>query len=99
MLVVEGIEADAADFVRFDVYVNAREYRKVPPGGREMAGSFATLKHPGKEGTVVRTSMTVALGELLEDLGAGGDDKVTVTLVPVRGKVKIGGLKIVYMAE
>ena len=99
VLVVEGIEADAADFVRFDVYVNAREYRKVPPGGREMAGSFATLKHPGKEGTVVRTSMTVALGELLEDLGAGGDDSVTVTLVPVRGKVKIGGLKIVYMAE
>ncbi|RLM92611.1 hypothetical protein C2845_PM08G26760 [Panicum miliaceum] len=99
VLMVEGIEADAADFVRFDVYVNAREYRKVPPGGREMAGTFATLKHPGKEGTVVRTSMTVALGELLEDLGTGGDDSVTVTLVPVRGKVRIGGLKIVYMAE
>ncbi|KAG2592000.1 polyphenol oxidase I, chloroplastic-like [Panicum virgatum] len=99
VLVVEGIEADAADFVRFDVYVNAREYRKVPPGGREMAGTFAALKHPGKEGTVVRTSMTVALGERLEDLGAGGDDSVTVTLVPVRGKVRIGGLKIVYMAE
>ncbi|OEL38913.1 Polyphenol oxidase, chloroplastic [Dichanthelium oligosanthes] len=99
VLVVEGIEADAGDFVRFDVYVNAREYYKVPLGGREMAGSFTTLKHPGKEGTVVRTSMTVALNELLEDLGAEGDDSVTVSLVPVRGKVRIGGLRIVYMEE
>jgi polyphenol oxidase len=99
VLVVEGIEADAGDFVRFDVYVNAREYRKVPLGGREMAGTFATLKHPGDEGMVVRTSMRVALNELLEDLGAEGDDNVTVTLVPVRGMVRIGGLRITYMEE
>ncbi|CAO2171611.1 unnamed protein product [Urochloa humidicola] len=97
VLVVEGIEADAGDFVRFDVYVNARDYHKVRLGGREMAGTFATLKHPGEEGMVVRTSMRVALSELLEDLGTEGDDSVTVTLVPVRGKVRIGGLRIVYM--
>ena len=41
--------------------------------------------------------MTVVLNELLEDLGAEGDDSVTVTLVPVRGQVTIGGLRIVYM--
>ncbi|KAF8766195.1 hypothetical protein HU200_007701 [Digitaria exilis] len=99
VLVIQGIEADAGDFVRSDVYVNAREYYKVPVGGREMAGTFATLKHPGKEGMVVRTSMRVALSEVLEDLGAQGDESVTVTLVPVRGKVRIGGLKIVYMEE
>lgn len=93
VLVVEGIEADAGDFVRFDVYVNAREYEKVPPGGKEMAGTFAALRSPGKEGRVVRTSMRVALNELL---GAQGDDSVTVTLVPVRGKAKVGGLRIVY---
>ncbi|CAO2182756.1 unnamed protein product [Urochloa humidicola] len=97
VLVVEGIEADAGDFVRFDVYVNAKEYGKVPLGGREMAGTFAALKQPGEEGMVVRTSMRVALNELLEDLGAEGDDSVTVTLVPVRGKARIGGLSIVYM--
>ncbi|KAL6614344.1 hypothetical protein ACP70R_036614 [Stipagrostis hirtigluma subsp. patula] len=99
VLVVEGVEADGGDFVKFDVYVNAVEYEKVGPGGREMAGSFVSLKHPGKEGEVVRTSMRVALNELLEDLGADGDESVTVTLVPVRGKVRIGGLRIVYMAE
>ena len=97
MLLVEGIEVNAADFVRFDVYVNTREYHKVPLGGRKMVGSFVTLKHPGKEGMVLQTSMRVALNELLEDLGAEGDDSVTVTLVPVRGHVTIGGLRIGYM--
>ncbi|XP_062186394.1 polyphenol oxidase I, chloroplastic-like [Phragmites australis] len=99
VLVVEGVETDGADFVKFDVYVNAVEYEKVGPGGREMAGSFVTLKHPGKEGMVMRTSMRVALNELLEDLGADGDESITVTLVPARGKARIGGLRIVYMAE
>ena len=79
------------------MYVNAVEYEKVGPGGREMAGSFVSLKHPGK--VVVQTSMRVALNELLQDLGAEGDDSVTVTLVPVEGRVRIGGLRIVYMAE
>ncbi|KAL6853499.1 hypothetical protein ACP4OV_019528 [Aristida adscensionis] len=100
VLVVEGVEADGAGFVKFDVYVNAVEYEKVGPGGREMAGSFVSLKHPGgEEAEAARTSMRVALNELLEDLGADGDESVTVTLVPVRGKVRIGGLRIVYMAE
>ncbi|GJM92888.1 hypothetical protein PR202_ga09394 [Eleusine coracana subsp. coracana] len=99
VLVVEGVETDGAEFVKFDVYVNAVEYEKVGPGGREMAGSFVSLKHPGKEGEVVRTSMRLALNELLEDLDADGDRTITVTLVPVKGKARIGGLIIVYMAE
>ncbi|AQL04970.1 Polyphenol oxidase, chloroplastic precursor [Zea mays] len=97
VLVVEGIKADGADFVKFDVYVNAVDHEKIMPGGREMAGSFVSLKHPGN--MVVQSSMRVALNELLEDLGAEGDDSVTVTLVPVEGRVRIGGLRIVYMAE
>ena len=94
---VDGIEADGADFVKFDVYVNAVDHEKVGPGGREMAGSFVSLKHPGE--VVVQTSMRVALKEILADLGAEGDDSVTVTLVPVEGRVRIGGLRIVYMTE
>lgn len=43
--------------------------------------------------------MRVALNELLEDLGVKEDKSVTVTMVPVKGKVKIGGLKIIYMSE
>jgi polyphenol oxidase len=99
VLVVEGVETDGAEFVKFDVYVNAVDYKKVGPGGREMAGSFVSLKYPGKEGEVVRTSMRLALNELLEDLDADGDRSITVTLVPVKGKARIGGLRIVYMAE
>ncbi|GJN17523.1 hypothetical protein PR202_gb04599 [Eleusine coracana subsp. coracana] len=99
VLVVEGIEVDSADFVKFEVYVNAIEYHKVQPGGRELAGTFVTLKQPGEEAETMRTTMRVALNQLLEDLGVEGDDSVTVTLVPVRGKVRIGGLRIVYVAE
>lgn len=77
--------------------MNAVDHEKIMPGGREMAGSFVSLKHPGN--MVVQSSMRVALNELLEDLGAEGDDSVTVTLVPVEGRVRIGGLRIVYMAE
>ncbi|PNT73025.1 hypothetical protein BRADI_2g52260v3 [Brachypodium distachyon] len=103
VLVIDGIETDGADMVKFDVYVNAVEYEKVEPGGREMAGSFVCLMHPSMDGTGkgmgIQTSMRVALNELLEDLGADGDDSVTVTLVPRNGKVSIGGLRIVYMME
>ncbi|GJN17524.1 hypothetical protein PR202_gb04600 [Eleusine coracana subsp. coracana] len=99
VLVVEGIEANNSDYVKFDVYVNSMEYHKVRPGGRELARTFVTLKQPGGERDTMKTSMRVALSELLEDLGAEGDDSVTVTLVPVRGKVRIGGLRIEYVAE
>ncbi|KAF8659020.1 hypothetical protein HU200_058864 [Digitaria exilis] len=97
VLVVEGIEADGAEFVRFDVYVNAMEHEKISPGAREVAGSFVSLKQPGME--VVQTSMRAVLDEVLEDLGVEGDDSVTVTLVPVMGRVRIGGLRVVYIAE
>ncbi|TVU34985.1 hypothetical protein EJB05_16844, partial [Eragrostis curvula] len=99
VLVVEGIEVDSGSSVKFDVYVNAMEYHKVRTGGRELAGTFVTLKQPGREGETMKTSMRVALNDLLEDLGAERDGSVTVTLVPVKGKVRIGGLRIVYVAE
>ncbi|CAM0914157.1 unnamed protein product [Alopecurus aequalis] len=103
VLVVEGIESDGTDVVKFDLYVNAMDYEKIEPGGRELAGSYLSLSHPRLDGTgkgmKIETSMTVALNDLLEDLGADGDESVTVTLVPRSGKVKIQILKIVYMVE
>jgi polyphenol oxidase len=103
VLVIEGIETDGTDMVKFDVYVNAMEHEKVEPGGREMAESFVCLSHPRMDGTgkgmAIKTSMRVALNQLLEDLGADGEETVTVTLVPRHGKVKIGGMRIVYMTE
>ncbi|CAM0948327.1 unnamed protein product [Alopecurus aequalis] len=103
VLVVEGIETDGTEIVKFDVYVNAVDHEKVEPGGREMADSFVCLSHPTMDGTgkgmVIKTSMRVALNVLLQDLDADGDETVTVTLVPRHGKVNIGGLRIVYMVE
>uniref|UniRef100_A0ACD5VUI5 Uncharacterized protein n=1 Tax=Avena sativa TaxID=4498 RepID=A0ACD5VUI5_AVESA len=103
VLVVDGIETDGTSRVKFDVYVNAMDHEKVKPGGREMAESFVCLSHPTMDGTgkgmAIKTSMRVALNQLLEDLGADGDEAVTVTFVPRHGKVKIGGLRIVYMVE
>ncbi|VAI11605.1 unnamed protein product [Triticum turgidum subsp. durum] len=103
VLVIDGIETDGTEMVKFDVYVNAMEHEKVEPSGRELAGSYMCLSHPRIDGTckgmLVETSMRVALNELLEDLDADGDDTVTVTLVPRHGKVKIRTLRIVYMVE
>ena len=103
VLVIDGIETDGTEMVKFDVYVNAMEHEKVEPSGRELAGSYMCLSHPRIDGTckgmLVETSMRVALNELLEDLDADGDDTVTVTLVPRHGKVKIRSLRIVYMVE
>ncbi|KAL6853825.1 hypothetical protein ACP4OV_019854 [Aristida adscensionis] len=103
VLVVEGVAFDGTELVKFDVYINAPEYHKVGRGGRELAGSYMSLKHVGSRwqhgGNGVETSFRLALNELLEDLGADGDETVTVTLVPRRGKVRIGGLRIEYLIE
>ncbi|KAM3262837.1 hypothetical protein ACQJBY_053143 [Aegilops geniculata] len=103
VLVIEGIETDGTEMVKFDIYVNAMEHEKVEPSGRELAGSYMCLSHPRIDGTgkgmILETSMRVALNELLEDLDADGDETVTVTLVPRHGKVKIRSLRIVYMVE
>ncbi|KAF0918948.1 hypothetical protein E2562_027499 [Oryza meyeriana var. granulata] len=81
VLVVENIETNGTNIIKFDVFVNAREYEKVEPSGREMAGSFVCLKHNDMDGSLtgkgVNTTMRVALDEILEDLGAKEDDNVT----------------------
>ncbi|XP_006646401.2 polyphenol oxidase, chloroplastic-like [Oryza brachyantha] len=101
VLVVEHIETDGTSIVKFDVFVNAREYEKVNPSGREMAGSFVCMKHNDNDDNLiskgVNTTMRLALDEILEDLGAKEDATVTVSLVPRHGKVKIGGLRIDYI--
>jgi polyphenol oxidase len=104
VLLVEGIQSDGTEVVKFDVYVNAMDYDKVAPGGREMAGSYVSLSSPSSmdhmgKGTWIETNMRLALNELLEDLGTDEHESITVTLVPRTGKVKIRSLKIVYMVE
>ncbi|KAG8078186.1 hypothetical protein GUJ93_ZPchr0007g3447 [Zizania palustris] len=103
ILVIEGIKTDGTGIVKFDVFINTKEYKKVEPSGREMAGSFVCLKHQSMDnntrGMGVETTMRLALNEILEDLGAKGDASVKVTLVPRHGIVRIGGLRIYYSEE
>jgi polyphenol oxidase len=101
VLVVDGIRFDGSELVKFDVYINAPEYHKVGRGGRELAGTYMSLKHVGHHGEKggFETSMRLALNELLEDLNADADETVAVTLVPRQGKVKIGGLRIDHLLE
>lgn len=40
VLMVDDIEIDDIGIVKFDVYLNAREHKKVDPSGREMVKSF-----------------------------------------------------------
>ncbi|KAK3165679.1 hypothetical protein QOZ80_1AG0036350 [Eleusine coracana subsp. coracana] len=102
VLVVDGIRFDGGEVVRFDVYINAPEYHRVGLGGRELAGTYMSLKRVGhrrglKDG--FQTTMRLALNDLLEDLDADADETVTVTLVPRQGKVHIGGLRIDYVVQ
>jgi polyphenol oxidase len=101
VLVVDRIWFDGSELVKFDVYINVPEYRKVGCGGHELAGSYMSLKHVGHHGEKdgFETSMRLALNELLEDLDADADETVAVTLLPRQGKVKIGGLRIKYLLE
>uniref|UniRef100_A0A0E0FUB6 Tyrosinase copper-binding domain-containing protein n=1 Tax=Oryza nivara TaxID=4536 RepID=A0A0E0FUB6_ORYNI len=84
VLVVEHIQTDG--ICKFDVFVNAREHKKIKPCGREMVGSFLCLRHHNTQNNVTRRG----------DLGAEQDESVTVTLVPRHGKVRIGGVRIEY---
>lgn len=97
VLAIQGIEFVAGDTVKFDVHVNDDEDALSRPDKAEFAGSFVYLPHKRKE---VRTSLRLGITDLLEDLGADGDDSIKVTLVPKNIKrpvtvrqIKIEGLK------
>ncbi|KAK9150052.1 hypothetical protein Syun_008361 [Stephania yunnanensis] len=98
VLVIEGIELDRDEAVKFDVYVNDED-EATRPDKSEFAGSFVNVPHKhGKKKRKVKTCLRLGITELLEDLGVEDDDEVVVTIVPRSGKkvVSIGGVKIVF---
>lgn len=97
VLVVEGIEDDGTESVRFDVYVNASPDDFRQPAARECAGSFVSMPELGGEGDG-RTDLKLGITELIEGIGAEGDDTVTVTLVPRKGKTVVAGVNIVWLS-
>lgn len=96
VLAIQGIEFVADELVKFDVHVNDDEDDLSRPDNSEFAGSFVYLPHRRK---TVTTSLRLGITDLLDDLGADGDDSIKVTLVPkcVKRPVTIGKLKIEFL--
>ncbi|KAM5588312.1 polyphenol oxidase, chloroplastic [Rosa sericea] len=96
VLAIQGIEFVADEFVKFDVHVNDDEDDLSRPDNSEFAGSFVYLPHRRK---TVTTSLRLGITDLLDDLGADGDDSIKVTLVPkhVKRPVTIGKIKIEFL--
>ncbi|KAJ4843774.1 hypothetical protein Tsubulata_017401 [Turnera subulata] len=101
VLVIDGIEYDKNEAVKFNVYVNDEDDESPPsPDNTEFAGGFVNVphKHGKKKG---KTCLRLGLTDLLEDLGSEDDDTVVVTLVPKYGQglVNIGGIKIEFLKD
>ncbi|XP_019181147.1 PREDICTED: catechol oxidase B, chloroplastic-like [Ipomoea nil] len=79
---------DDTKFIRFDVFLNEDEDVNTKELDRmEYSGSFANLPHvhEGGSATPKKTTFTLAISELIQDLGLKGEDKVLVALVPKAG--------------
>ncbi|GMI64542.1 hypothetical protein HRI_000123500 [Hibiscus trionum] len=101
VLVIENVEFDRHQMVKFDVYVNDEDDTEIGPHNTEFAGSFVNVPHKHKHGKKMSTSLRLGLTDLLEELDAEGDDAIIVTLVPKFGKglAKIGGIKIEFARD
>ncbi|KHN07285.1 Polyphenol oxidase A1, chloroplastic [Glycine soja] len=92
VLVIDGIEFDGDDDVKFDVYITDEDVEEIGPENTEFAGSFATLGHSHSNMNMdkkIKTSLTLGITDLLEDLDAENDDSILVTLVPRSENVTI----------
>ncbi|KAA8540487.1 hypothetical protein F0562_024594 [Nyssa sinensis] len=77
MLVIDGIELDRNEFVKFDVYINDENEVPSGPDKTEFAGSFVNIPHKHKmHGKKMSTCLRLGITELLEDLGAEDDDSL-----------------------
>nr|ACU23238.1 unknown [Glycine max] len=92
VLVIDGIEFDGDDDVKFDVYITDEDVEEIGPENTEFVGSFAILGHSHSNMNMdkkIKTSLTLGITDLLEDLDAENDDSILVTLVPRSENVTI----------
>ncbi|CAA3006930.1 polyphenol oxidase, chloroplastic-like [Olea europaea var. sylvestris] len=94
ILVIEGIEFDKRDYVKFNVYINEDDVNACRPDNTEYLGSFTNVPHGHRMGA--KTNKQFRISEVLEELGASNYDRVLVTLVPKSNPVKINGINIKF---
>ncbi|CAI0468586.1 unnamed protein product [Linum tenue] len=101
VLVVEGIEYDTQDFVKFDVCVNIDDDEEVTPVSAKLGGCFVNVPHghKGDEGTKFKSWLRLGVNDLLEQLELEGDDSIMVTLVPRFGGANIDGVSIEFRSN
>ncbi|KAL6530360.1 hypothetical protein OROHE_014713 [Orobanche hederae] len=108
VLLIEDIEYDIGQYVKFDVYVNiGDDVDLCTPESTEFLGSFVSVPHGRRRDHDVddttkhaRGSQRFGISNVLVELGVDGDEVLLVTLVPRRGRVtNIGGIKIEFDAS
>ncbi|GMY32741.1 polyphenol oxidase, chloroplastic-like isoform X2 [Fagus crenata] len=100
VLVIEGIQFQRDEAVKFDVYINDEDDSPSGPDKTEFAGSFVNAPHKHNHNKKMNTTLRLGITDLLEDLDAEDDESVVVTLVPKYGKVvpTISGIKIQFVS-
>ncbi|KAL2549017.1 Polyphenol oxidase A1 [Forsythia ovata] len=94
ILVIEGIEYDKRNYVKFIIYINEDDVNTCRPNNTEFLGSFSNLPHGHQMTAKARKKFRIS--QVLEELGADRD-KVLVTLIPKSNyPVKINGIKIEF---
>ncbi|MCL7040770.1 hypothetical protein MKW94_012672 [Papaver nudicaule] len=107
VLVVYGIDVKKDVYAKFDVYINAVDESTITPTTREFAGTFVNMRRGvkvvmNKDDIAVdkKSHLKLGISELLEDLEAGADESIWVSLVP-KGKtgmhISIDGIRIEYI--
>ncbi|ONK60991.1 uncharacterized protein A4U43_C08F24850 [Asparagus officinalis] len=96
VLIINGIEYNSDEYVKFDVYINAPVPSGIGPESCEFAGCFANVPHLSKsdKSMKVKTKMEFGITDLINDLGVDGDETVIVTLMLRSGDVKVEGVQI-----
>lgn len=109
LLVFNNMTFDENEYIRFDVFINEDEGVKAKVLDRtEYVGSFANLPHVhdgGKNKTSSSSSstpaiMSLAISEILEDLGLEDEEEIVVVVVPHSGgkEITIGSVEINTLA-
>ncbi|CAN4076454.1 unnamed protein product [Withania somnifera] len=110
LLVFNNMTFDENEYIRFDVFINEDEGVKAKVLDRtEYLGSFANLPHmhDGAAGgqnppatSAIPATMSLAITEILEDLGLEDEEEIVVVLVPHSGgkDITIGSVEINTLA-